>query len=273
MASVSKSIAGVLALDLDERDLIDLDQPTAAYIPGLPRAHAHTLGQTATMRAGIGHYVDHSTPDNPPYFTAQDAVEELWSVPPVRPIGQFGYSTHSWTYLAAGIEGALGDDIFDIFEEEWRGRYGLGSIRSEERDLYDPERSEIYNTDNSLIEDRDDLTWKVLGGGLEGSARDVARLFDRVQRGQVLGTAALEDFWTPVIGTTGYGYGVNRTNNWSCTSRVGKSGGWTGANSFLLMYPELKVTIVVLTNRRYGGHNAGQIADTIGSYIRSTECP
>jgi CubicO group peptidase (beta-lactamase class C family) len=103
-------------------------------------------------------------------------------------------------------------------------------------------------------------------------AVDLAALVDRIQRGQILTAANRERLWTPLTGATGYGMGfrLQRTN--ACTRDVGKDGAQLGANSYVLVYPELGVTVAVLTNRD-GPHDARDVADDIGALIQSTECP
>ena len=270
LASVSKGVSGILALDLEERGLINLANKTRSYESNLPTHHTHTVAQTLTMRAGLGHYETYGSRTKGPYSNAYDPTKEIWDTALVRSVGKYGYSTHSYMFSALAMEGALNKDIFAIYEDEFRARYGLGTLRPEDLSVSLAERSRVYDSATHAVTP-DDITWKVLGGGLESSVVDLTRLVDRIQRGQILTAANRERLWTPVSGTTGYGFGWELTSTNTCTRNVRKSGGQLGASSYVLVYPELGVTITVLINRE--GISAREIADDIGALVKSTECP
>jgi CubicO group peptidase (beta-lactamase class C family) len=271
IASVSKGIAGILALDLEESGSINLANLTSSYVPNLPATHTHTVAQTLTMRAGLGHYTTYGSRTRGPYTDAATPTQEIRNIAPIRNAGLYGYSTHSYMFSAYAMERAMSKDIFDIFEDDFRAPYSLGTLRPENLSVAVAERSRVYNSSSNSVTP-DDITWKVLGGGLESSVVDLAALVDRIQRGQILTAANRERLWTPLTGATGYGMGfrLQRTN--ACTRDVGKDGAQLGANSYVLVYPELGVTVAVLTNRD-GPHDARDVADDIGALIQSTECP
>ncbi len=56
LASVSKAVAGVLGMRLQEQGLVDLSDPTRDLVPAMPDFHTHTVSETLSNRAGIGAY-------------------------------------------------------------------------------------------------------------------------------------------------------------------------------------------------------------------------
>ncbi|MGD2158819.1 MAG: serine hydrolase, partial [Anaerolineales bacterium] len=261
IASISKAVGGVLSLRLSEQGLIDLTDDSSDEIAGLPAHHTHIISQTITNRSGIGDYDTYTTP--PGHFdTALDAAEELWDVALEYTPGMgYLYSTHAYTFLGAALEGAVGDPVETIYEDELRAPYNLNSLKPEDRTVAHPFRSTLYNTENEEVS-ADDLSWKRLGGGLESSAYDLVRFGEKVNNGTILNATSLNTLWTAPDGFKNYGYG------WDVGSDVvGKLGAQNGARAYLRIYPDDELVIAVLTNRKEGGHDPRifcvEIADII----------
>jgi CubicO group peptidase (beta-lactamase class C family) len=190
----------------------------------------------------------------------------LW--PPAlenNPGAAYLYSTHAYTFLGAALEGAVGDPLGTIFEDTLRAPFNLGTLTLEDRSIPNKFRASLYNTDNDEV-GADDLSWKVLGGGLEASAFDLARFGILVQNGSILGTAALNALWTPPDGLLNYAYGWN-TGTHKGARVVAKDGAQNGARSYIRIYPDDNIVIVVLTNRKNGGHSPAALAKAIGGLM------
>ncbi len=265
LASVSKGVAGVLSLELQEKGLVDLDDPSANHIPGLPAHHTHFISQTISNRSGIGHYDTYgSLPGS--YNSATTASFLMWPTPLENAPGSaYLYSTHAYTFLGASLEGAVGDPLGTIFEDHLRAPFNLGTLTLEDRSIPNKFRASLYNNSNEEV-DADDLSWKVLGGGLEASAFDLARFGIQVQNGTILGAAALADLWTPPDGLSNYALGWN-TGTHKGAAVVAKDGAQNGARSYIRIYPNDGIVIVVLTNRKGGGHDPAGLAKTIGGLM------
>jgi CubicO group peptidase (beta-lactamase class C family) len=262
-ASVAKSVAGTLGMLLSEDNLIDLGEDTATYVPGLPAFHTHSVGQTITNRSGLGHYAEYPGISGH-YDTAQDAVEQLWDVPLAFPPGtQYYYSTHAYTFLGASIEGALGDSLTNIFNTYLREPFNLNSLQPEDRSVPNKFRATLYNTENEEVE-ADDLSWKTLGGGLETSAYDLARFGVDLMHNTILDQPAMDMLWTPPDGLSNYAYGWDTGTDLG-TRVIGKSGAQNGAGSYLRIYPDEDLVVLVLSNRR--GHDPRSLCKDIAAAI------
>jgi CubicO group peptidase (beta-lactamase class C family) len=273
LASVSKAIAGALGLDLEERGLIDLGQDTRHYVPSMPAHHTHEVWHTLTNRSGIGHYDENGSPGFSDHFdTAEEALDFFEDNPLEFTPGQDDlYSTHAYTAAGAAFEGALDASVAEIVETELNQRYNLGTLRAEDRSVPSGNRASLYSSTNEEIS-ADDLSWKILGGGLESSAVDLARFGIKLLDGSILGAGASTTLWTPPDNLTGFAYGWN-TGNDQCTAVVAKNGGQRGAASYIRIYPDLGYVIVILTNRGGGGHDPVQIGRDIGTILLDAECP
>ncbi len=276
LASVSKAVAGVLALDLVEKGLLDINRRTASYTgtvygESIPSHHTHTLLQLLSNRGGIGHY-DELGDVNGVFATALEASAEFWDEPlTVSPAGSgYHYSTHGYTLLGAAIEGALGQPIQQIVQQRLTDAFDLNTLRVEDRGVANRYRSAVYRTGTTAVT-ADNTSWKILGGGLESSVYDLARFGAKLLSGQILSERSRATLWTPPPPDDedyglGWDLGTRRGLQW-----VGKSGGQLGANTYLLMYPSQDLVIAVLTNRQGGGHSAGRLAREIADLILDDE--
>ena len=92
-------------------------------------------------------------------------------------------------------------------------------------------------------------------GGVYSSLRDMLAWDRALDARTVLRDAELREAWTPMVLTDGsvsrYGFGwfVDREDG---TLRLSHHGETSGFTNFILKYPERRLTVLVLTNRRGG---------------------
>lgn len=266
LASVSKAVAGVLGSHLEQDGQLDLDTLTRTYEPSIPAHHTQTLRQLLSNRGGIGHYEDHGSV-NAQFDTALAGSQFFINDPLVYPLGNScKYSTHSYTVFGLGVEGALNDPIGDIVEDELATPFGLGSFQVENRNDGNWQRATLYNDANAEVTP-DNLSWKVLGGGLESSVYDLARFGNKVLNGTILNQASRDNMWAvpAPVNCSNYALGWNVGTDQG-TMVVAKNGGQTGAESYIRMYPEHDIVIAILTNQR-GDHNPTQLGRDIGTLL------
>lgn len=265
LASVSKAVGGVLGMRLEEEEILDVQSDSVDYVTELPDHHTHTVEQTLSNRSGIGHYPDYPSIVDA-YATALDAASQLWDEPLVyTPGAGYKYSTHAYTFAGASMEEAAGFPISNTLENYLQTPYDLNTLRVENRDVPDPKRSLLYNGNNDEVS-ADDLSWKVLGGGLEASAYDLARFGIQVVDGTILIEDSRDEMWTPPDGQSNYALGWS-TGTESGTQVVAKDGAQNGARSYIRIYPDENIVIVVLTNRKTGGHSPVQLGRDIGALM------
>jgi CubicO group peptidase (beta-lactamase class C family) len=269
LASSSKAVAGVLALELEEKGLIDIDQQTRDYAPSLPAHHSHDVWQTIANRSGVRHYnegadVTKNVPTQ--YDTALEAAELFQDDPLNTTIGAYGYSTHAYTLLGAAMEGAVGDPLSTIIDEHLSDAYNVPTLQAEDRSQSNPLRATLYGgTDDGPVPVvPDNVSWKVLGGGLEVSAYDFARLGMKIMDGTILSEESRDRMWTPITNASDFALGWN-TGVDQGTQVVARIGAQTGSRSYIRMYPEHEIVIVVLTNQR--GHDTVQLGRDIGTLM------
>ncbi|MBW7884556.1 MAG: serine hydrolase [Caldilineaceae bacterium] len=270
LASVSKAVGGALGLLLEEAGDLDLDNQTRSYVPAMPVHHTHTLSQTLSNRAGIGHYGDHTTPPAVQYPSAQSAAAEFWDDALLYAPGTaYYYSSFGYTLAAAAMEGATGKPIYDIVEDEVTKPFNLPTLRATDWNQPDANRATLYDSSNNPLAP-DNSSWKVLGGGMESSAYDLGRFGMKLLNGSMLSAAGLARMWTQPDGFSNYALGWNTGIEDEFTV-VAKNGAWSGTNTYIRIYPEKQIVITVLMNRRYDPNLATTIGQAVGKLLLAAD--
>ncbi|MEL7512711.1 MAG: serine hydrolase, partial [Cyanobacteria bacterium J06554_3] len=252
LASVSKPITAALTGRLVDQGLLDWNDSTRSYVPGLPTFHTHTVEQLMKHRSGIRHYAGTDYQDkcnlsiNPPsswqdssgtQYTTTTAATSIFSNDALlfTPNAQGCYSTHAYTVLGAALEGASNRSYAQLLDQELTQGLGLSTLRVENRAQGNANRATLYQTKSNVNQAStaatpDNVSWKQPGGGLEASSVDVARF----------GQAILDDaFLSPESRATA----LNNAN-------YGHSGAQLGARSHLWFSENRDLVIAVLTNER-----------------------
>ena len=279
-ASVSKVFGATLAAKLeDEGELadgrrirLDMTRPTRQYVRGLPSHHTHTVEQLTAHLGCVMHYPNSTTPGIlnsdmvGAYSAARQAAQVLWdSTLVTTPTCEVGsnrsYSTHAFTLLGAVLERVSRRSIHRLVREEMSESWGLRSVRSQfETSPLQPnrERATPHNSRGNEF-DYVNSSWKVLGGGMEMHAVDMARFGWRLLDGDIVRPDVRDDrLWTPVADDCDFGdggtcrYGVG----WDLQTQGGRrfvehGGLGSGARTWLRIYPDDGLVIAVMSNKSY----------------------
>jgi CubicO group peptidase (beta-lactamase class C family) len=238
----------------------------------LPAAHTHTVQDLLAHLGCIWHYDTGPEPPNGFYATATAAAQAIWNTAPLAncTIGvNRNYSTHGFTLVGAVLEQASGRPIDRLVKEELAERYGLSSLRVQFETASLPanyERAAPYN-DLGFESSYEDNSWKVLGGGIEVSAVDLADFGWKTLDARIVDAATRDNrLWMRVL--------PNQPNGlaWEVRSVGGRrvaehNGSWSGARSHLRVYRDDGLVIAVLSNRR--GHDPGVLLTSLGNEILS----
>jgi CubicO group peptidase (beta-lactamase class C family) len=271
-ASVSKVIGSTLAAKLEAEQVLedgtefslDLSDKTEDYLEDMPSFHTHTLEELLSHLACIPHYSTSPSIANQTkhYSTATSAVESIWDTPLLDECtlgATRSYSTPAFTFVAAALEQATGRTIAQLFEQELFQPHGLNMrVQFAEKSLVsDYERAVAYNGLNLPTSYRDN-SWKVIGGGIETSANQLARFGTQLLTGDIIDPAVRDErLWTRVNSAQINGLG------WEIRTRAGKrvaehNGSWTGARSYLRIYRDDGLVIAIMSNRT--NHNVDDVA-------------
>lgn len=307
IASISKVIAGTLAARLEARGVVDLTRPTRTYVDSLPASHTHTLEQLLAKTGCTAHYPESTTPPEQYYrwrLPAVRSIQDTVMLPNCTPGQRWHYSTHGYTLVGAALEAATGKDIVQLIDEEIARPLELWSLRAQEPSephsrprSYD--QSEPYRRDTTstppavaVVSRHEDASWKVLGGGLQANAVDLARFGWAVPAGEVVSDSVRDNrLWrnltrdlrrwsdtTRSARSTGLGWEltVDTVRNFSVAEHGGVTP--TGARSHLKVYRRARLVVAVLSNQREGGpgrtsHPLDSLADALSAIVFAAPRP
>jgi CubicO group peptidase (beta-lactamase class C family) len=277
-ASVGKSIGATLAmrmtdkLGLDKKGtlVLDIKKPTSDFIPTMPSHHTHTVAQLLSHRACVRNKPFNPEP-NKQYNSALSAAPTFWDKTLLTPctIGDGStskYSNSAFTLLGAVLEAKGKKSISQLLQFYLAKPLGLGSLRAEYPLTYNYDRSERYVGKKKIKKwVRKNSSWKVLAGGMEIHAVDLARFGIKLKKGQVMKKETRDDMWTkPTKPWKNYGLG------WFIwTNYVSHNGAFEGARSYIRIYKKKDLVIAILSNHKNNdGMGIISLADKIVKIVK-----
>lgn len=291
IASVSKAIAGTIAARLEERGLLDLSDSTRSFLDSLPVDHTHTVEQLLAKIGCISHYREGTEPDTSRLYAFRaPALSQMWGdsatsllrSPTCTPGSHYRYSTHGFTYVGGVLEEVTGNTISGIIEDEIAGPFslqtmrplvtakwgGFGGIGVPRYDMAQGYRWNPPTSGTPRALDYENTTWKVLGGGIQSDALDLARFGWLTLNGDIVSPNTRDNrLWNPLTGgATSWNSTVSgmvpTALGWIVRGRLPRDasgalrraaehdGTARGARSLLRIYRDDGLVIAVLTNQR-----------------------
>ncbi len=262
LASVSKPITALAAMQLWQRGKLDLDAPVQKYCPAFPQKKwPITTRELLGHLAGIRHYRADSQDDpevgntkhfdNPIQagldFFKNDLLVE-------QPGSKFHYSTQGFTVVGCAIEGASGEKYVDFVRENVFEPAAMKHTYVDDHYAVIPNRARLYKKDKTgAVANADflDPIYKIPGGGWLSSAEDMARFEVAILNDTVVQRATRTLMWTPQAladgsrGEYGLGWFIGKDEK---SGTVGHDGGQQGTSTSILMVPEQRAGVVVLIN-------------------------
>ena len=320
-ASIAKVVGATLAARFEQQGLIDLSKPTSDYLDYIDDVlHTHDVDELLSKSGCMYHYPEGPEPDDTQvYAYRRPAVEQMMDAPLLTrctPGNQYHYSTHGFTYVGAVLEEVLDGTIYDIVSDELTVPFQLWSLKPMAWESFGTgpyagqgtwpyELAQGYwwvrpttpgAAGTSDPRDYENMAWKVLGGGLESSALDLARFGALTRNGTLVSTTTRDTrLWTPVSpsATTEWSDGSNAPSvglAWVLRTRTGgrnvaehsgdTSGGLGGGAPTLRIYRDpvdAGLVIAVMNNQQNSSsvlNNAtppvlggGQPVETLANWI------
>ena len=256
--SIAKPVTAVLLLRLAERGLVDLDQPSGTYVPGLPPGYASaTLRQLLRHSSGNAEIVIDELDPDPQYAHAPSRDDVLaWLATGERSAAP----DETWIYASSGYvasriaaEAVTQRPLGELIRDEMAMPLALGHFASCP-DLREHSLSYVAASGTTTPAPAIDAGWLGGAGALCATTGDIARWWLAVRSGRVISPASLQEWTTPVElerngahAQFGYGLGV-QLGAWRGHTVIGHTGDGAGGTSVLAEYPDDRLLIVVATN-------------------------
>jgi len=284
IASVSKAVTAVAAMQLVEKGKLDLDAPIQKYVPSFPtKKFPITTRQLLAHLSGIRNYRQGEGERTNRYATLTDALSIFKDDPlESEPGTRFNYTTLGYTLLGVTIEAASGMTFEAYLREHIFRPAGMEHTYVDDIYAIIPNRARgntprVFaqldgNYRNPILMDS---SYKIPGGGLLSTAEDLARFAIAAQNGVLIKpeTFAMmsQSQKTSDGNQTGYGYGwyVGAAAGFASDDEAVSHGGvQPGFTSDLVLIPKKHFAVVILTNLEAGGRLgldrlAKQISDIV----------
>ncbi|MFO0910782.1 MAG: serine hydrolase domain-containing protein [Isosphaeraceae bacterium] len=256
LASVSKPITAVAVLRLVERGKLDLDAPIQTYVPSFPsKPWPISSRQLLGHLGGIRHYLRDEQHSVRSYASVTDALaifrdDPLAAEPGTRHI----YTTYGYNLLGAVAEGASGRTYLDLVSAEVFQPSDMTHTRDAHHDELILHRAHGYvrRGDGQLRNSRPaDLSNRTPGGGLCGTAEDLARFAIALENGKLLGPDLMRVMFTRQ--KTRDGRPVDYGLGWSLSRHNGKEEVWHAGHqqqvsTLLYLLPDRKFAVAIMAN-------------------------
>lgn len=261
IGSVSKPFTAVAALQLAEEGKLELEAEIQRYVPGFPhKKWPVTLRRLLCHQAGIRNYGANEFDSTRHYASLKDALQIFARDPLIAEPGtRYAYTTYGFNLAGAAVEAAAGVPFAELVRR--RILEPAGAARMQPDDVYRiiPYRAHGYRArpdgalENCALADTSN---KLPGGGWLATAADLAQFGRAIVEGKLLKSETVEAMWTPqkLAGgePTGYGlgWGLYRQESLLVAEH---SGTQQGIKSHLVIVPEKKLVVAVLTNLEESG--------------------
>ncbi len=273
IGSISKALTGAALGVLIEEEKIDLDAPVQKYAPYFPeKEYKITTRQVAGHQAGIRHYNPGEFYSSEFYPTVNSGLDIFMNDSLLfEPGTAYSYSSYGFNLLSAAIEGAAEMPFLNFINKRVFEPLGMNETRAEYMDSLILFRAGYYSmaggkTINAPFVDN---SYKWAGGGFISSSVDLVKfgnallennLFSEKTKQMLIGPQKLKNGEL-----TEYGMGFFTGTDKYGRFYYGHGGGSVGGCGNLIIYPQEKMVISVITNdtRAKVGDELHEIAEIL----------
>ena len=264
-ASISKCLTSVAAMQLYERNLLDLQEDVRSYTPEFPDKQALiTSRDLLCHQGGIVHYTngklirterDYDTPH--PFENVILALNTFRESPLVNQPGEkFSYTTHGFILLSAVIERAGKEKFASQVQTRISRPLGMTTLQPDYQWKEIPHRAVGYRKRLGKVvrSTSTDVSWKLGGGGFISNIDDLAIFARGLINGKLVRPETEKLMWTPQKlknskpTTYGYGFNINGTGK---ELQVAHSGGQEKTRTRMVLFPGKKLGVVVMSNSEH----------------------
>ncbi len=256
IGSISKSLTAAGLAKLYESGKIILDSTIYFYLPNYPRhQYRFTIRQLGGHLAGVRHYKGNEWYSTQHYYSVTEGLSMFKDDSlNFKPGLKFQYTSHGFNLLSAVMEKAAGENFLKFMHQQVFNPLNLKNTIPDLNDSIIDGRTRFYEIRDSKIKNAPyvDNSYKWAGGGFLSSSTDIAAFGNALLGSTFLKPETVRLFTTPQKLNDGsatiYGIGFAAAKDSKQYSWFGHSGGSVGGTTDMVIYPEQKIVVVVLTN-------------------------
>jgi len=265
LGSVTKQFTAMAIMQLQERGLLDVNNPITKYIPDYPNGEKITIRHLLTHTSGIPNLTDF--PDFLETMMLPSPVEktiERFKNKPLEfePGEKFSYSNSGYILLGYLIEKISGKSYEDFLSENIFQPLNMVNSGYDHSSTILKNRASGYSlgTDGIINAGYIDMSLPLGGGSLYSTVEELY-LWDRaLYTEELVSKTIMDKIFTPFLEEYAYGWNVSELYK---HKRISHSGGINGFSSNISRYPDDDLCIVVLSN--YEHSVIGKIAKDLAA--------
>ncbi len=267
LASVSKPFTAAAIMMLEERGLLNVNDPLKKFIPDYPNGDKITVHHLLTHTSGIANVNDLPDYNEKSKFpqTPASLVEMFKNTPLIMQPGErYNYSNSNYNLLAYIIEKASGSSYGEFLKRNIFEPLAMEDTGHDEQavTLLRHRASGYVPTGSSGLENAPYLDWtsKTGNGSLYSTVEDLYKWDRALYTEKILKKPTLERMLTPHVEGIGYGWFISRRLNRRAVRISGRSPGFSAE---LQRYADDDVCVIVLGNNY--APTASTIADDLAA--------
>jgi CubicO group peptidase (beta-lactamase class C family) len=268
--SIGKQFTAMAVMTLVEDEKLALNDPISKYLAVPASWSGITVRHLLTHTSGLGDYPENFSPQ-------RDYTEdELFKMVATQPHGfapgeKWSYSNLGYVTLGILISKVSGEFWGDFLRKRVFEPLDMKHARViSEADII-PNRAAGYVLKDHVLKNQKWVSPSVnstADGSLYFTIEDLAKWDEALEAHKLLTAASYEQMWTPVRlndGTTApYGFGWRIAKTGSGHRMLEHGGAWQGFASYIVRYPDDRLTVAALCNR--SGASTGYIAKRIAGF-------
>ncbi|MEM6894665.1 MAG: serine hydrolase domain-containing protein [Bacteroidota bacterium] len=256
IASISKPFTATLLARMYEEGMVDLNASVYDHVPNFPKKkHDFTLRQLAMHRAGIRHYRGGEKENKEPLSLEEGLRFFEKSKLRFEPGTEYGYSSYGYNLLGLALQKAAQKPFEILLANYVTQPLGLTHTLPDTAEYENLTTSGFFSSNGKgKIQEAEyvNLYMKMPCGGLLSTSEDLVQFGNAYAQGTFLKAETqqivLEDLPLPSGKTTGYGMGWGVSKDKKGRAFWSHTGGNTGSVCRLVVYPEQKMTIAIVSN-------------------------
>jgi CubicO group peptidase (beta-lactamase class C family) len=252
LASVTKQFTATAILMLVDRGKLGLDDTLRDHYPQFPPfADGITIRHLLQHNSGIEDYEPIYGDPFPEQIRDRGVLELLSATEGTYfdPGSEYRYSNSAYAILAMLVEDLSGMSFPEFLQSNIFEPLGMrNTLAFVKGHSSVANRAYGYSVSDGVVEFADQSSWSaVLGdGGVYSSVEDLFTWDQALYDNDLLPAALWSEAWTPGLENYGFGW---RIDEYGGHRRIHHSGSTSGFRNFMQRFPDLGLTIIVLTNR------------------------
>jgi CubicO group peptidase (beta-lactamase class C family) len=272
--SIGKQFTAMAIMMLIEEKKLALEDPISKYLDVPENWSAIRVRHLLTHTSGLGDYPESFSLQRD--YTEDELLKMIIAQSlAFAPGEKWSYSNLGYVTLGILIHKVSGEFWGDFLQQRVFAPLGMKHTRViSEADII-PNRAAGYVLKDGALKNQQWVSPSVnntADGSLYFTVEDVGKWDEALETQKLISSASYEQMWTPIKLNNGktapYGFGWRITKSGSGHQVLEHGGAWQGFASYIVRYPEDRLTVTVLCNR--AGASASYIAKRIaGFYVPS----